>query len=57
MFNKLATELRQSNLAVIKIKCVCNALTREHLLKGRLSTTDLLIKIGCFVKIKNIVSV
>jgi hypothetical protein len=31
--------------------------TREPLLKGRLSTVDLLIKIGSFVKKENLVSV
>jgi hypothetical protein len=30
--------------------------TKELLLKGRLSTVDLLFKVGCFVKKNNIVS-
>jgi hypothetical protein len=49
MFNKLATELRQRNLTVIKIKYVCIALTKDNLPKGRLRMVDLLIKIGYFV--------
>jgi hypothetical protein len=32
-------------------------LPKELLLKGRLSTVDLLIMIGCFVKKENLVSV
>jgi hypothetical protein len=31
--------------------------SRELLLKGRLSTVDLLITVGCFVKKENLVSV
>jgi hypothetical protein len=34
-----------------------SVLSTEQLLKGRLSTVDLLIKIGCLVKEKNLVSV
>ncbi len=33
------------------------SLTREPLLRGKLSTVEILIKIGRFVKMKNIVAV
>jgi hypothetical protein len=34
-----------------------HSIVREALLRGKVSTVDLLIKIGCFIKKKNIFSV
>jgi hypothetical protein len=34
----------------IQAEVLCINLTSEHLLKGRLSTVGLLIKLACFVK-------
>ncbi len=37
-----------SNVAILPNNC--DVPSREHLLKGRISTVDLLIKVSCFAK-------
>ena len=55
-FSKMTLGIMTLGITLKKV-ALCEKIIREHLQKGRLNTVDLLVKMGCLVKKKNLLSV